>query len=274
MPIFMDRHFIEGATHHAIATAHEKDLKTQGKYGVKFITYWFDEERSTAFCLVDAPDRKSIEDAHNEAHGDIPHEIIEVDPGVVQAFLGRIDDPAQDAQVEEQNLDSAFRAIMFTDLKDSTLMTSTFGDAKALHLLNVHNAITRNALRLYRGNEVKHTGDGIMASFISSQDAVGCAIEIQRKFQEHNRSSPEENLFVRIGLSAGEPIEDHGDLFGSAVQLAARLCDHAEPEQIVVSELITQHYEGAGPLVDLGHVSLKGFSQPVPAYRVDYPQST
>lgn len=57
MPIFMNRHFIEGATHRAIADAHEKDLKTQIKYGVKFLTYWFDEEKCTAFCLVDAPDK-------------------------------------------------------------------------------------------------------------------------------------------------------------------------------------------------------------------------
>ncbi len=273
MPIFMDRHFIEGATHHAIANAHEKDLKTQGKYGVKFLTYWFDEERSTAFCLVDAPDRKSIEEAHNDAHGDIPHEIIEVDPGVVQAFLGRIDDPTQDAPAEEQTMDSAFRVIMFTDLKDSTLMTSKYGDAKALHLLNVHNAITRNALRVNQGTEVKHTGDGIMASFITPADAVACAVEIQRKFLEHNRTSPDENLFVRIGVSAGEPIEDHGDLFGSAVQLAARLCAHAEPEQIVVSDLIHQHYKGGESLLDLGQVSLKGFAQPVSAFKVDYRQS-
>lgn len=273
MPIFMDRHFIEGATHHAIANAHEKDLKTQGKYGVKFLTYWFDEERSTAFCLVDAPDRKSIEEAHNDAHGDIPHEIIEVDPGVVQAFLGRIDDPTQDAPAEEQTMDSAFRVIMFTDLKDSTLMTSKYGDAKALHLLNVHNAITRNALRVNQGTEVKHTGDGIMASFITPADAVACAVEIQRKFLEHNRTSPDENLFVRIGVSAGEPIEDHGDLFGSAVQLAARLCAHAEPEQIVVSDLIHQHYKGEESLLDLGQVSLKGFAQPVSAFKVDYHQS-
>jgi class 3 adenylate cyclase len=266
----MDRHFIEGATHHAIANAHEKDLKTQGKYGVRFLTYWFDEDRSTAFCLVDAPNRKSIQKAHNEAHGDIPHEIIEVDPEVVQAFLGRIDDPAPPSSAEEKVVDTAFRAIMFTDLKDSTLMTSKYGDAKALHILNVHNAITRNALRQYRGNEVKHTGDGIMASFVSPEDAVACAVEIQLNFRQHNRANTEEDLYVRIGISAGEPIEDHGDLFGSAVQLAARLCDHAEPEEIMVSETIYEHYQGMEQLIDLGGVYLKGFRQPVPAYKIGF----
>ena len=108
-----------------------------------------------------------------------------------------------------------------------------------------------------------------MASFISPEDAVKCAIEIQLNFAEHNRASSDEDLFVRIGISAGEPIEDHGDLFGSAVQLAARLCDHAEPEQIVVSEAIYEHYKGDLSLIDLGVLTLKGFSQPVPAYRID-----
>lgn len=269
MPIFMDRHYIEGATHHAIADAHEKDLQTQRKHGVKFLTYWFDEEKCTAFCLVEAPDKKAIQDAHNEAHGDVPHEIINVDPSIVEAFLGRIADPVPESSSQEKNIDSAFRVIMFTDLKDSTLMTSNYGDAKALHYLNIHNAITRNALRKYHGTEVKHTGDGIMASFTSTNDAVKCSVAIQRGFSEHNQGNPEDALYVRIGLSAGEPIEDHGDLFGSAVQLAARICAYAEPTQILVSDLIAKHYKGAEPLLDLGGISLKGFNQPSRIYRVE-----
>lgn len=269
MPIFMDRHYIEGATHRAIADAHEKDLKTQNKYGVKFLTYWFDEEKCTAFCLVDAPDKDAIQNAHNEAHGEVPHEIISVDPNVVEAFLGRIDDPVQGSVSHKEKIDSAFRVIMFTDLKDSTLMTSTYGDTKALHYLNIHNVITRNALRKHKGREVKHTGDGIMASFTSANDAIDCAVGIQRGFADHNQTNSDEDLYVRIGLSAGEPIEDHGDLFGSAVQLAARLCDYAEPEQIVVSELITDQYNGTESVLDLGEISLKGFNQAIRIYHIE-----
>jgi Nickel responsive protein SCO4226-like len=61
MPIYMDRHYLEGATHHTLATAHQKDLVVQGKYGVRFLTYWFDEARCTAFCLVEAPDKNAIQ---------------------------------------------------------------------------------------------------------------------------------------------------------------------------------------------------------------------
>ena len=93
MPVYMDRHYIEGATRHAIADAHQKDLALQDKYQVKFLTYWFDETRCTAFCLIEAPNRETIERAHDDAHGSIPNEVLEVDPAVVDAFLGRIKDP-------------------------------------------------------------------------------------------------------------------------------------------------------------------------------------
>jgi hypothetical protein len=93
MPIYMDRHYVEGATRHAITNAHERDLETQSKHGVHFLTYWFDEARCTAFCLVEAPHKEAIQKTHAEAHGAIPNEIIEVDPTVVEAFLGRIKDP-------------------------------------------------------------------------------------------------------------------------------------------------------------------------------------
>ena len=88
MPIYMDRHFVEGATQHAISHAHEKDIGIQGKHGIQFMTYWFDEARCTAFCLVDAPNKTAIQNAHNEAHGMVPHEIIEVDPMIVEGFSG------------------------------------------------------------------------------------------------------------------------------------------------------------------------------------------
>jgi len=271
MPVFMDRHYIEGATRHAVADAHQKDLALQDKYDVKFLTYWFDEIRSTAFCLIEAPNRETIERAHNEAHGSVPNEVLEVDPAVVDAFLGRIKDPpsVSPGNSEAIPVDTGFRAIMFTDLKDSTLMTTLYGDAKALHLLHVHNALTRNSLNAYRGREVKHTGDGIMASFALVPDALECAIAIQKAFAAYNQDHPETPLYLRIGLSAGEPIEEHGDLFGKAVQLAARLCALAEPARILIDQLVLDQWTGKQlRLSDLGAVTLKGFDHPIRLYEV------
>lgn len=84
MPLYMDRHFVEGATHHTIAHAHEMDLNIQHKHGVKFLTYWFDEERSTAFCLIESPDKDTIQAAHDEVHS------LCRDPEISFADLGEI----------------------------------------------------------------------------------------------------------------------------------------------------------------------------------------
>ena len=271
MPIYMDRHYIEGAAKHAIADAHERDLAIQEKHRVKFLTYWFDDARSTAFCLVDAPNKESIKEAHNEAHGDVPHEIIEVDPTIVDAFLGRVEDPGPVAPSGEIPIDSAFRAIMFTDLKDSTRMSTELGDAKALHLLHVHNVLTRNTLREFQGNEVKHTGDGFLASFASVPKAVNCAMAIQRAFDTYNRENPEDELYVKIGMTTGEPIEEHGDLYGAAVNLAARLCDHADASQILIAPEVKEYCKDAAlPFSEFGDLTPKGFDHTITVHQVDW----
>jgi len=278
MPVFMDRHYVEGATRQSVADAHQKDLALQDKYGVKFVTYWFDELRSTAFCLIEAPDGETIVRAHDEAHGSIPNEVLEVDPAVVDAFLGRIKDPPPINTVPGKSavtpIDAGLRAIMFTDLKDSTLMTTLHGDAKALHLLHVQNALSRTALNTHRGREIKHTGDGIMASFASVPDAVDCAIAIQKAFAAYNKEHPETPMYLRIGMSAGEPIEDDGDLFGKAVQLAARLCAHAQPARVLVDQRVLDQCPGKNlPLTDLGEINLKGFDHAVRVYEINWTEA-
>lgn len=276
MPVYMDRHYVEGATRHAVADAHQKDLALQEKYDVKFLTYWFDETRCTAFCLIEAPNRETIERAHNEAHGLIPNEVLEVDPAVVEAFLGRIKDPpsAGAEKTDGVAVDAGFRAIMFTDLKDSTRMTMLYGDAKALHLVHVHNALIRNCLNTCRGREIKHTGDGLMASFSSVPDAVECAVAVQKAFAAYNQKHSEAPLYVRVGVSAGEPIEEHGDLFGKSVQLAARLCTRAEPGRILIDQVVLDQSSGKNlPISDLGEVTLKGFDHAVRVYEIEWMQT-
>jgi class 3 adenylate cyclase len=274
MPMYMDRHYVQGATAHAIAIAHTADVAVQNTYAVRFLTYWFDELRSTAFCLVDSPDRETIRRAHQEWHGLVPNEIIDIDPAVVEAFLGRVADPTPTDPLHlAKAIDPAFRAIMFTDLKDSTLMTSKLGDAKALHLLHVSNVLTRRALQTYRGREVKHTGDGIMASFQSVPDAVLSAVSVQRAVADHNRRAPDDKITLRVGIHAGEPIEDDGDLFGTAVQLSARLCAFAGPNEIMVSETIrAMAGELNVPFRDMGLTQLKGFENGVRVFSVPWAQ--
>ena len=135
--------------------------------------------------------------------------------------------------------------------------------------LDVHDTIVRDALAALGGREVKHTGDGIMACFLSTVSAVRCATRIQRALAEHAQAETEVHVRVRIGAAAGEPVENHSDLFGSTVQLAARLCSHAQPQQSLVSNAVAELCLGKGlSFQDLGEVSLKGFERPVRVHAV------
>src|SRR5262249_15124976 len=111
MPIFMDRHDLREMTAEAVAAAHSKDLEIQDRYGVKYMTYWFDQDRGTGFCLVDAPDAATAERVHREAHGEIATDIIAVDLAVVEAFLGRINHPQAGPSEDGSVVDPAFRAV-------------------------------------------------------------------------------------------------------------------------------------------------------------------
>jgi class 3 adenylate cyclase len=275
MTIYMDRHNLEGLTAKDVAEAHLKDLNLQDKYDVKVLTYWFDQKRGAGFCLVDAPDKQRVTQLHAEAHGAIPHKIIEVDTQTVETFLGRIDNPRSPAGLpapaEETPIDSAFRTIMFTDMKDSTAITSRLGDAGALELFRTHNSITRAALSQYNGREVQHTGDGFLASFSSASMSVACAIAIQKSFAAHNRNNPDTAINVRIGICAGEPVEEDDRLFGSTVQLTSRICDQAEPDQILVAAVIRDLCLGKQFVFgDRGEARLKGFDQPQKIYEVQW----
>jgi class 3 adenylate cyclase len=267
MPIFLDRHDLRGLTAADIAEAHRKDLEVQERYGVRFLTYWFDERRGTGFCLIDAPDIATAMRVHDEAHGDLAKDVIEVDLSAVEAFLGRVSDPKPVGPGARVPIDTALRAIMFTDIVDSTGMTARLGDTRAVEMVRAHDALVRRALSDCRGREVKHTGDGIMASFDDPDAAVRCARAIQNSFDAFNLAS-KEKLRVRIGLDVGEPVADSNDLFGTTVQTAARLCQASEPGTVLVSEAVRKAISGEFKLKELGPRSLKGIAAPVTAYEV------
>ncbi len=101
MPIYMDRHDLtEDINADHVAKIHQEDLKVEHQFGCKGLTYWFDDKRKTAFCLIDAPNKKALQDMHDHAHGAIPTNIIEVDPNLVESFLGRIEDPDKTKNAE------------------------------------------------------------------------------------------------------------------------------------------------------------------------------
>ena len=181
--------------------------------------------------------------------------------GVVDEFLGG-------AQVPERAEARALRAVLFTDLVRHTEMMSRLGDSKGRELLREHERITREALRAHGGSEIKTMGDGFMASFGSVTDAVECAIALQRRFAEHSEGA-DEPLRVRVGLNAGEPIEEDGDLFGATVILASRIAAKAEGGEILIADTVRGLCSGKGFLfADRGEFVAKGFEDPVRVYEV------
>ncbi len=163
----------------------------------------------------------------------------------------------------------ASTTILFTDMESSTALTQRLGDAKVQEVRRVHNAIVRAALRANDGTEIKHTGDGIMASFSSASSAIECAVAIQQSVAEHVAKHPESPLGIYIGLNAGEPIEEDADLFGTSVNLASRICEYAQSGQILVSNVVRELAAGKGFLfADIGEVVPKGFEEPVRLYEV------
>ena len=159
--------------------------------------------------------------------------------------------------------------VLFTDMVGSTDMTQAKGDAAAQEVVRRHNSIVRQALSEFDGREVKHTGDGIMASFASTANAVDAAIAIQRAVNAHNATTPDIPVHLRIGINAGEPIQEEDDLFGTTVQLAARICAQAQADQVLCSNVVRELSHGRSRRFgSLGEHPLKGFRDPVALYEV------
>lgn len=265
MPLYLDRHDFKGQTAADAAFAHTQDIEVQDRHGVRYVSYWFDYDRQHAFCLVDAPDPHSAEAVHRESHGMVAHSIIQVGPEDVTRFLGL--PPA--APPGEPYVAPAFRTIMFTDIVGSTALTQQLGDAGAMEVVRRHDATVREALAAHSGREVKHTGDGIMASFSSASQAVECAIAVQRELALLRGDEPERLLHVRIGLAAGEPVTENNDLFGTSVQLAARLCGQADRDGVLVSVAVRELCAGKHLIFSKRHeLALRGFAEPVAAHTV------
>ena len=188
---------------------------------------------------------------------------------VISDFLGEGEEAAAAPSLASDDV----HTILFTDVEGSTALTQRLGDAKARDVLREHERMVREALNSHGGSEVKTMGDGFMASFSSATKALECAIAMQRAFAQHNESA-EEPIKVRIGLNAGEPIAEDDDLFGTAVNEAARITAAADGGQILVANVVRELAKGKDFLfADRGETSLKGLDEPVRLYEVSWRES-
>ena len=244
MPIYMDRHDLSGATAKDVAQAHQNDLRIQEQYGCKGLTYWFDEERGTAFCLIEAANENSVKRMHDHAHGLVPHQIIEVEKNIVESFLGRIQDPEPDKSVDKSGLlilnDPAFRIIMAIETEDSELIQYCKNHNISETLKQNYNEIIQKKLSEFKGSLVEHVKEGFLVSFSSVSKAVSCTLEIQSELQSV-MTTPEMKLSAQIGLSAGVPVTKNKSFFGETIQQAKRLCKTAKNGHIYISSTLSDY---------------------------------
>lgn len=194
MPIFMDRHDVsDSVTAEMIAELHSQDLKIQDQYNCKGMTYWFDDIRKTAFCLIEAPEKQCIVDMHKNAHGEIPHQVIEVDPAIVESFLGRIEDPEK-SQNTKLNIinEPAFRTLV-------SINSSFTIDLKSIKIAN--------------GEIVEQNGASILVSFKSVTKAVQFSANLIQV-------APNK---IKIGIAAGVPVGNGLQLFDETIRLVKSL---------------------------------------------------
>jgi AraC-like DNA-binding protein len=240
MPIYMDIHEVPGAEPEDLAEAHRKDMLIQSEYRCNCMTYWMDEKRGNAFCLIEAPDRSAMEAMHKKSHGFMPSKIIEVNNEIVESFLGRTTDPEQ-GNTSKNGLkvfsDSAFRVLLVSEIEDPVLLKHQLGQKKAGETIERINSIIREQATLAGGREAEIAGNGFIFSFSSAIQAVDGAMAIQKNLSPSLRKS----AGFKLAIHAGDPVAKSDRVFGDTIQLASHLNTLISAERkIVISSAVKE----------------------------------
>lgn len=238
MPIYMDFHDLPvGVTAKDIAEMHQADLKIEHKYNCRGLTYWCDERRRTAFCLIEAPNKEAIKQLHETSHGAVPQRIIEVNDTLVESFLGRKEDP-ENTQNTKLNIikDSAFRILMVIHLKKNILRTENIGTLEAA--IRGYKKSIINIVSKHNGRVVKQESNSFLMSFTSTTNAVESAIEIQ----ELHNCVITPDLEFKVGINSGDPITKRESIFEDTIKKAEYLT-YVPFGKIIVSPEVKDLYE-------------------------------
>ncbi|WP_171946612.1 nickel-binding protein [Flaviramulus basaltis] len=238
----MDLHIVPGVSAKMAAEAHREDHKVQNEFGCRCMTYWVDEERGRAFCLIEAPNKEAINKMHTKAYGAKPLEIIEVNSSAVEAFLGRIHDPETIVDLSNPDLkifnDPAFRIILVIQMIDEKLLEFQVGKEKSKELLFLFKNVVRSQIKKYGGNEAISKGVSIISSFGSSFQAVKCASAIKDELQKESKI-----INLHLGLHAGNPVTKDGSLFSDVVKFGKFLCSIGNENEIILSPITFDLYK-------------------------------
>ena len=236
MPIYMDRHDIpKDITAAHVAEMHQVDLKVEHLYECRGLTYWCDDKKSHAFCLIEAPNIEAIQKMHEHAHGEFPYSIIEVDEKLVTSFLGRIEDPKNESD-NELNIvdDSAFRAIMVIEINNYSYGIDV--DQLSLFRRKFHENVLKTVEK-FEGSIVKQDDFSYLISFKSITNSIFCALQIQSDIEDLIPKFNKSNNLLNIAISSGTPVTTKDTIFEEVIALTTRMCENVDGKIIISNEV-------------------------------------
>jgi len=238
MPVFMDLHYVPGISAQGVAEAHRQDVLIQKDFNCTCLTYWIDEARNSAFCLIEAPDENAVRELHNKAHGLTPHQIIQVNHTIVESFLGRIYDP-QNLDLRDGNLkvfnDPAFRILVLINYLNPIILQKRIGPKAVIDWCRVYNINVEHLSSEFDCEITEHHEPvNTILSFTSSSEAVKYAIALLNSFSNEQR----EIMNLQISVTAGEPVAKSTRLFGETLDLGRMLLYVSKPDLIGVTSTL------------------------------------
>jgi class 3 adenylate cyclase len=162
--------------------------------------------------------------------------------------------------------------VLFTDMVGSTALRARLGDDIADDVMAAHDELLQTTVGDFSGYVVKHLGDGVLATFGSAVQALEAAAQVQRRVAALTRRDPARGYALRIGLSAGDISVLGDDVAGTPVVEAYRLCEAAEGEQVLISDVVRVLVGSRAPgeVVALGPITLRGLPEPIETHRLDW----
>ncbi|MDZ7689782.1 MAG: DUF4242 domain-containing protein [Balneolaceae bacterium] len=243
MPLYIDIHIFSHISIDEVKEAHIADLAVQERYNVQYHQFWVNQHAGTVFCLIEGPDAEACERVHQEAHGNIACNIVEVEPGFYNQFMGenhQLDDGI--VLNEDNSMDLGYRFVLVVDIRGHTRAVSS-QDVHQLILPVKAKKLVKNFIRQCQGKMVKvDTAGNIVAVFKKSGKAISCAVQLKRALQRERRNSEDSewDILFKMGISGGQPLTKTEGFFENVIRTSQRLCLVAEYGEVLISESIRQ----------------------------------
>jgi len=241
MPLYMDIHLLKDITKEEARDAHLKDLAVQEKYGVTYHQYWINEQAGTVYCLMEGPDKESCEATHREANGFTACQIVEVEGGIYDLFMGKTHKLDHGlVRHEDGKIDTGYRYILTLDITAKTMGSGSI-DFDQLKLPLQPKNIALKVIQALDGKEVKTGGfHNIVAVFETPEKILSCAHEIQKEFLKNLKEDTNNQITFNMGISVGQPLTEKEGFFVKAIQMSQRLCLIAGDKEILTSCLFEE----------------------------------